>query len=213
MSDIQLYYDLGCPWSYLALVRVQDVADRNGCTLSLLPVDVDRLLATENPALQTTRLSANPAKAAWQRKDIGDWARLWGLNINLPADWPGNAAQAAAAATVAIELDDAKVNGIDYSLLIFKACFIAGKDINDPAILAELANEANLNQAEYQQRLAAAAETVTQRTEELIRLGGFGTPSVFVNDELYFGNDRITLVEWATGPIKEAEFVMPGQHS
>jgi 2-hydroxychromene-2-carboxylate isomerase len=122
MSDIRLYYDLGCPWSYLALVRVQDVADRNGCSLNLLPVDVDRLLATENPDLQATRLSANPAKTAWQRKDIGDWARLWGLNINLPADWPGNATQAAAAATVAIELDDAKLIGIEYSLLIYKAC-------------------------------------------------------------------------------------------
>jgi 2-hydroxychromene-2-carboxylate isomerase len=213
MSDIQLYYDLGCPWSYLALVRVQDVADRNGCTLKLLPVNADHLLATENPAMQATRLSANPAKEAWQRKDIGDWARLWGLTINLPADWPIITSQAAAAATVATELDNAKVNGIQFSLLVFKACFNEGKDINDPEVLTDLVNEAGLNQAEYQQHLAAAKETVTQRTEELIRLGGFGTPSVFVNDELYFGNDRISLVDWATGPISEAEFVMPGQHS
>jgi 2-hydroxychromene-2-carboxylate isomerase len=56
-------------------------------------------------------------------------------------------------------------------------------------------------------------DTVHANTLELIRRGGFGTPTMFVADELFFGNDRVPLVEWTLGPIGDDEFVLPGQHS
>jgi 2-hydroxychromene-2-carboxylate isomerase len=35
-------------------------------------------------------------------------------------------------------------------------------------------------------------------TEELIARGGFGSPTMFINEtDMYFGNDRLTLVEAA----------------
>ena len=69
MSDLRLYLDYSCPWSYLALLRLRDVADRNATKIQLRPVVVADVLATENPALQGNRLAENPAKAAWQKKD------------------------------------------------------------------------------------------------------------------------------------------------
>ena len=104
MSNLTLYYDLSCPWSYLALVRMQDVSDRNATRMTLKPVLVDAVLATENPALQSTRLAENPAKAAWQRADLEYWARLWGLSIELSANWPFDGAPGARAAQAALEL-------------------------------------------------------------------------------------------------------------
>ena len=40
--------------------------------------------------------------------------------------------------------------------------------------------------------------TLRENTEELIRRGGFGSPTMFVNGtDMYFGNDRLPLVEAA----------------
>jgi len=210
MSALRLYYDFSCPWSYLALVRLQDVADRNATTIELRPISVDQVLATENPLLQANRLSNNPAKAAWQRKDLADWAHLWGLKLELPNGWPCDATLAAAAASIAADMGA----GVAYSLQIFAAYFGAENDIANPEVLGDLAAEAGMDRADFLLQLGAdePAQKVTAWTEELIRKGGFGTPSVFVDDDLFFGNDRISLVDWTIGPLSSDEFLMPGQH-
>lgn len=210
MSELRLYYDFSCPWSYLALVRLQDVADRNATRIELRPISVDQVLATENPPLQANRLSNNPAKAAWQRKDLADWASLWGLKLELPNDWPCDATLAAAAASIAADMGA----GVAYSLKLFAAYFGAENDITNPELLGDLAADAGLDRADFLLQLGSdePAQKVTAWTEELIRQGGFGTPSVFVGDELFFGNDRISLVDWTIGPLSSDEFLMPGQH-
>ena len=208
MAELSLYYDFSCPWSYLALVRLQDVADRNATTLQLCPVDVNGVLATENPSMQASRLAENPAKAAWQRADLADWARFWGLRIELDETWPRESALAAAAGLAAIELGQ----GIEYSLALFAAAFGNGADISDTVVLTQTATDVGLDSAAFQAALEQAGDKVAERSEELVRRGGFGTPTVFVDDQMFFGNDRIPLVEWVLGPVSEADFVMPGQH-
>ena len=210
MSSLRLYYDLTCPWSYLGLVRLQDVADRNARSVQLYPVLVDQVLATENPERQHNRFAENPAKAAWQRKDLQDWAGFWGLTIELADAWPADSKQAAIAVTAAI----AQGKGQAYSLAVYRAYFAEQQDISDVAVLTALANDVGLDEAAFAAALNAAdtVQQVTQWTEELVRQGGFGTPSVFVDDDLFYGNDRLALVDWMLGPISDEDFVMPGQH-
>jgi len=208
MSQLRLYYDLTCPWSYLGLVRLQDVADRNARKIDLRPVIVDTVLATENPELQQKRFAANPAKEAWQRQDLQAWATFWGLTIELEDSWPADSRIAAAAAAAAIELG----KGLAYSLSLYRAYFKDHKDIGHTSVLTELAAEAGLDAADFAAKLDDAEQRVTGWTEELVRQGGFGTPSVFVDDDLFFGNDRLALVDWMLGPISDEDFVMPGQH-
>jgi 2-hydroxychromene-2-carboxylate isomerase len=210
MSQIDLYLDFSCPWSYLALVRLRDVADRNAAQIVFKPVSVHELLATEGPALQLSRLAENPAKAAWQKQDLGIWARFWGLRLELRETWPFDAALPAAAMLIAAESG----KGLEFALLVFAAHFGDGADICSSSKLAELAGAAGLDRELFMSRLADPdyADRVQANTRELIQRGGFGTPSMFVDDVLFYGNDRIPLVEWTLGPVSDAEFVIPGQH-
>jgi len=210
MSNVDLYFDFSCPWSYLALVRMQDVCERNRTALNLKPVSVARILETENPAMAADRFAANPAKASWQRKDIQDWAIMWGLTIDYPDNWPQDSSRAAAAALAAIETGA----GLAFCLSIFRAHFGKCADINDAQLLSSVAVDAGLQgdavvaAADDADRLAQVHKT----SLELIERGGFGTPSMFVNNTLFFGNDRVPLVEWTLGPMADEDFVLPGQH-
>jgi 2-hydroxychromene-2-carboxylate isomerase len=103
--------------------------------------------------------------------------------------------------------------GIDFALLAFAEHFGSGSDINDPAVLGRIATAVGMDSSATGQTDNDSLRTrVEQNTQELIRRGGFGTPTIFIRDQLFFGNDRIPLVEWMLGPISDDEFVMPGQH-
>ncbi len=58
--------------------------------------------------------------------------------------------------------------------------------------------EVGLDEKEYFEKIAAAAykEKLRANTDELIARGGFGSPTIFVNGAMFFGNDRLQLVEW-----------------
>jgi 2-hydroxychromene-2-carboxylate isomerase len=209
MTTVDFFFDFSCPWSYLALVRLRDVADRNAAKIRFKPVSAHELLATENPGLQASRLAENPAKAVWQQDDLEHWARFWGLTIKLHPNWPFEATTPAMAMLAACDVD----KGIDFALLAFAEHFGSGSDINDPAVLGRIATAAGMDSsATGQADNDSLRARVEQNTQELIRRGGFGTPTIFIRDQLFFGNDRIPLVEWMLGPISDDEFVMPGQH-
>jgi 2-hydroxychromene-2-carboxylate isomerase len=210
MSQVELFLDFSCPWSYLALVRLRDVVDRNPATMVFKPVSVHQVLETECPALQLSRLSENPAKAAWQRHDLATWARFWGLQIELHDNWPFDALLPASALVLA----DEQSKGLEFALLAFAAYFGAGADICSPEKLAELAEQAGLDRTQFETKLADPkyTERVEANNHDLVRRGGFGTPSMFIGDELFYGNDRMPLVEWTLGPVNDAQFVIPGQH-
>jgi 2-hydroxychromene-2-carboxylate isomerase len=210
-ASVDFYLDFSCPWSYLALVRLRDATDRNAAIINFRPVSVCQLLATENPDLQASRLSEHPAKAAWQKEDLQLWARFWGLSLKLHSNWPFDATMPARAMIGAISAD----NGFEYARQLFREHFGAGTDITNPVILGRIATAVGMDCDELLRQIESTKlqEQVEINTMELIRRGGFGTPSMFMGDQLFFGNDRIPLIEWMLGPISDDEFVMPGQHS
>ena len=66
-------------------------------------------------------------------------------------------------------------------------------------MLADIAAKAGLER----QRFFSAIETdscksrLRSNTEEVIKRGGFGSPTMFVGDSMFFGNDRLPLVRAA----------------
>jgi len=208
--QLDYFFDYTCPWSFIGFVRLIDIATRNRAEINYRPVSVERILATENPALSRTRFAENPAKAAWQQKDLGQWARFWGLPMELPANWPCEAPAALQGGIVAADHGCAEA----YSQLVFRALFGAGRDIADTEVVTELAVEAGLEAALFEGQLntAKTVAAVDQNVDDLLQQGGFGTPTVVLDDELLFGNDRMPLVEWLLSPVSQEGFVMPGQH-
>lgn len=211
MTKVEYFFDLTCPWSYLALLRLHDATDRNAAGITFKPVSINDVLATENPALLASRLAENPAKAAWQKDDLSVWAAMWGVTLNLPDKWPLDGKLAGAGMVVAEQAG----KGMEFAMSVFAAGFGENADIDDAELLTRKAEEIGLAGAAFAANLIepASAAVVEKNTHELIRRGGFGTPSMFVGDELFFGNDRVPLVEWALGPVRNAGFVMPGQHN
>ena len=74
------------------------------------------------------------------------------------------------------------------------------KDVSRKEVLEEVCRKADLDAGEILARSEAPEikDRLKDNTEEVIARGGFGSPTMFVNgSDMYFGNDRLPLVEAA----------------
>jgi 2-hydroxychromene-2-carboxylate isomerase len=207
---VEYFFDTSCPWCYLALERVQEAATRTGCRVVYRPVLVDDVIRIVNSGFPADRSDPVPVRARYQAKDLADWARYCGLTMRRPSPWPIRAEWAQRGAVVAVETGQ----GAAYLSAVFAALFADNRRINDLAVVEELALEAGMNAAEFRS-LVQADRTLTElavNAKELVARGGFGTPTLLVGEDLYFGNDRMPLVESALARQAGMRLVLPGAH-
>ncbi len=116
------------------------------------------------------------------------------LSLGQPTVFPVNSARAMRGAIYAQEQDQL----VPWSRAVFEAYWGDDQDISQPEVLATIAADVGLDA----DALLAATEDATYKqalrtnTDDLIERGGYGSPTMFINsDDMYFGNDRLPLVE------------------
>jgi 2-hydroxychromene-2-carboxylate isomerase len=196
VPSLEFFYDCSSPWTYLAFHRVEEVAARWDAELVWRPILVGGLFNTVNPSVYQSRAAPVPAKAAYARKDQQDWARLYGLRIGSPPVFPVSSVKAMRAAFVAEE------HGLisPFSRAVFEAYWGDLQDISQDAVLRPIVERVGLDWNEVSAKIAddAYKKKLRDNVDELIARGGFGSPTFFVDhDDMFFGNDRLPLVEAA----------------
>lgn len=198
MATVEFFFDYSSPWTYLAFDRIEDLCRRSGAELEWRPILVGGIFNTVNPSVYQSREHPVPAKARYMAKDLRDWADFYGLRIRFPPSvFPVNSVKSLRGALVALE--QGKIS--EYSRAVFSAYWGDDRDIGRDEVLASLVREVALDPSEYFEKinLPPYKERIRANTDECIRRGGFGSPTVFVGDSMFFGNDRLVLVEHALG--------------
>jgi 2-hydroxychromene-2-carboxylate isomerase len=89
---------------------------------------------------------------------------------------------------------------VDFARAAFEIYWGEDRDISQDAVIADICARSGvapepLFAAISQQEIKDALKA---NTDELMRRGGFGSPTLFLNgDDMYFGNDRLPLVREA----------------
>ena len=197
MATLEFFFDCSSPWTYLAFTRIQPVIARTGADIVWKPILVGGVFNAVNKDVYERRANPDPRKARYSGKDLQDWAKLTGLTIIMPPPvFPVRATLAMRCALAAQE--EGKV--VEFSRNCFEAYWTRSEDISLPNVLTQVCAEADLNGEHILER--AQADEIKNRlranTDEVIERGGFGSPTMFVNGtDMYFGNDRMELVEAA----------------
>ena len=196
MAKLEFFFDCSSPWTYLAFTRVQDVIARTKAEVAWCPILVGGVFNAVNKDVYERRANPDPRKASYAGKDLQDWARLAGIAIGKPQPFPVNAVLEMRCCLAA----DEKGKLIPFAREAFKAYWGDLKDVSKPEVIADVCRTAGLNPDEILERAAAIyiKDKLRANTEEVIARGGFGSPTMFVNGtDMYFGNDRLPLVEAA----------------
>jgi 2-hydroxychromene-2-carboxylate isomerase len=206
MPQVEFFFDYRSPWSYLAFVRLREAAMRTAAQILWKPLDFGPLLISGSP----DDGSLTAAKVRYARKDLADWAEFCGVELHEPQSSNGFAELALRGAA---SLDNGRQISA-FSELVFKALFVRRQDITDPSVIRAIAVSIELDPESFMQRLNSAATKakIEANAAELVRRGGFGVPTMFVGDNMFYGNDRMPLVELALSRAADRPFVAPGAH-
>jgi 2-hydroxychromene-2-carboxylate isomerase len=191
---LEFFYDCSSPWTYLAFSKIEDVARRHRAELVWKPFLVGGVFNTVNPSVYETRTNPVKPKARYYGKDLQDWARFYGLKIGQPTVFPVNSVKAMRGAFVAHE--HGKIS--PYSRRVFESYWGDDRDISKDDVLREIVRAVALDDKEFFEKIGSEPYKAKLRanTDELIERGGFGSPTMFVDGSMFFGNDRLPLVEF-----------------
>jgi 2-hydroxychromene-2-carboxylate isomerase len=194
---IEFFFDCSSPWTYLAFANIQPLAAELDAKIAWRPILVGGVFNSVNPSVYQSRETPVPAKARYSGKDLQDWARLAGLKIKMPPTvFPVNSVKVMRACIVL----EPQGKLVAFARAAFEAYWSDDRDISQDQVIADICGRAGV---EAEALLAAISEQAIKdalkaNTDELIRRGGFGSPTIFLNGgDMYFGNDRLPLVREA----------------
>ena len=196
MATVEFFYDYSSPWTYLAFTKIDGLCRKYNADLEWRPFLVGGVFNTVNPSVYEFREKGVPAKQHYMAKDMSDWARYYGLKIVMPPSvFPVNSVKALRGALVALEHPG---KFLPYSYRVFEAYWGEDQDISQDEVLRKIVASVGLDEEEYFDKIKRQdyKDRVRANTDAVIERGGFGTPTIYVNgDSMFFGNDRLVLVE------------------
>jgi 2-hydroxychromene-2-carboxylate isomerase len=193
-NKVEYFLDCSSPWTYLSFKGIQELSKRKSFEIIWKPILVGGIFNTINPSVYESRQNPIQEKLVYSQKDLEDWSKSRGLNITMPKVFPVNSVKAMRGSF--FFQDAGKIE--DYLEAVFYAYWTEGKDISDDDILKSIVDQLNGSSEEYFDfiKTPEAKERLISNTQELMDRGGFGSPTFFLNDDdMYFGNDRIQLIE------------------
>ena len=192
-SPIEFYFACPSPWSYLALDELRRIGDAHGRPISYKPIDVERAWAVTGAGRVLGEKP--PVLQDYRHLDLPRWAEFRGVEIDCT---PKRLAPENKFFTSKVIIA-ARQRGDDvYPLTraFMRACWIQNRDISDPAIVAAIASEAG-----YDGNALADAATAppiidefAANTEDALRQGAWSVPSIVVDGELFYGQDRLEMI-------------------
>lgn len=188
MKTIEFFWDAVSPYSYLAGTQIEALATRTGAALIWRPFLLGGVMqATGNKPPLTV-----PAKFRHMLEDLKRWADFYAVPLRKPDNFP---VLTVLTQRVACALPADAVSR--WAQTAASAYWGRGEDISDPARVRELLLSAGFDA----DALLAAAQTdavkdrLKANTEEAVQRGAFGAPTFFVGEAMFWGNDRLPLLE------------------
>lgn len=197
-AKVEFFFDLSSPWTYLAFHNIRKIIQETGAAIFWRPILVGGVFNAVNQAVYTSRDDMKGSKAGHYAKSLKDWAAWSELPMQFPSVHHPLKSVLAMRVCCTIEEDQGALE--TFMTAAFGAYFGAQANLDDPQILALVADKAGFNGRDL---IAKAQQQVVKdrlrtNTQDLIARGGYGSPSIFVNhDDMYFGNDQLPLIRRA----------------
>ncbi len=189
-KTIEFYFDFGSPTSYLAYRRLLQFNAAYGLDIDYRPM----LLGGVFKATGNTSPVTIPAKGNYMlQHDLPRFAERYGVDLVFNPHFPLNTLTLMRGAIAAHRLECFE----PYVDAVYRAVWIDGKNMSDNDVVIEVLAAAELNADAI---LAKAAEddvkaSLIANTDEAVARGVFGAPTLFMDGEMYFGQDRLDFVE------------------
>jgi 2-hydroxychromene-2-carboxylate isomerase len=190
-AALEFYFDFSSPYGYLASERIDTLAAKYGRKVKWRPV----LLGVVFKATGAAPLTTVPLKGDYAKLDFARSARFMGIPYRHPDRFP-LPTQAAARAYYWL-LDQNHGMARAFAHAVYRALFVDGRDISDPATVLQLAEAVGADPAAVAVAIESPEikERLKNEVAAAIAKGVFGSPFIVCDGEPFMGADRLPQLE------------------
>ncbi|MGH8455801.1 MAG: 2-hydroxychromene-2-carboxylate isomerase [Stenotrophobium sp.] len=184
-KSIEFFWEPGSPYTYLASTQVERIATEAGAAVTWKPFLLGKVFEARG-----TKLPASiPAKAQYMFKDLARWAQQYQVPVTMPKVFPVHSLLASRAAIAASQFGHEAAA----AKAVLHAYWGEGQDISQPEVLAAAFDKAGLDGKAILEHAQdqGVKDQLKNNTEDALKRGVFGAPSMFVGDAMFWGNDRL----------------------
>jgi len=192
-KEVTFYFSLLSPWVYFSGPRFQEIRRRTGALVAYRPVDLFRVFRETGG---TPLKDLHPSRKRYRALERARWSNLLGMPISdVPKFHPVDEAPAASL-ILAWQDKDPEAEVWPLAQDILTAIWVEDRNIADPRTLIEIAARHDLDGAALlaRGREPDIAARFAGNTEDALAKGIFGVPSFVIDDEIFFGQDRLDFV-------------------
>ncbi|HVT55495.1 MAG TPA: 2-hydroxychromene-2-carboxylate isomerase [Xanthobacteraceae bacterium] len=195
MAKLDFWYEFASMYSYLAAMRIEQLAAKAGVAMRWRPFLLGPIFKQQG--WNTSPFNLYPAKGSYMLLDLARQCEDMGLpNFMMPKPFPANSLLAA---RVALALGDTERP--DFSRTVYLAEFAEEKDIGNRDVIAEILKKLGHDAERVLVKAGeqAVKDMLRANTAEAMKISIFGAPTFVTDeDELFWGNDRLEqALAWA----------------
>ncbi|MCP1477704.1 2-hydroxychromene-2-carboxylate isomerase [Pseudomonas chlororaphis] len=189
-KTVEFFFDLGSPTSYLAYTQLPKICAQTGSQLIYQPMLLGGVFKVTGNASPISI----PAKGRYMLQDLARYAKRYEVPLAFNPHFPINTLLLMRAVTgMQLRHPQRFIAFID---CLFRALWVEKRNLNDPATVAAVLSEGGFDPQEV---LALTNDeevknALKDKTEQALQRGVFGAPSMFVDNQLFFGQDRLDFV-------------------
>lgn len=190
-TPLEFHFDFSSPYGYLGSEKIEALAARHGRTVDWRPM----LLGIAFKATGSQPLTTIPIKGDYTKRDLPRSARFHRVELRMPDRFPIPTQNPARIVVWQRERDPGKVPALVHAL--YRAYFVANRDISDPDVAADVAGSAGIDRAAARAAIddPAVKDALRRDVDAALAKGVFGSPFVFADGEPFWGIDRFEQID------------------
>ena len=196
MTRLAFHFDFGSPNAYLSHLVIPEIEKRIGARFEYVPVLLGGLFKATNNRSPMESMAGIKNKPDYERLEMRRFiARHQIMKFQFNSFFPVNTLAIMRGAVAARHLGVLE----KYVDEVYRYMWAEGRNMGDPAVIAASLEESGLPVKALLDASASPeikAELISN-TDASVAHGSFGSPTFFVDDDIYFGKDRLRDVEEA----------------
>lgn len=184
---IDFYFEFYSPYAYLASFRIDGIAEKHGCEVNWRPF----MLGATFSITGHGPLTETPMMGEYSLLDMQRSARLFDIPFQMPEEFPKVSLNCARAFYALVDDQPEQAKALAKSM--YHEIFGLGRDGTQPERIAELAKQNGIDGEALLESIQAPGikQRLKDETGNAIERGVFGSPFFFVDQQPFWGNDRL----------------------
>ena len=192
---IDFYFDFSSPYGFLASEQIEALAARHDRTVNWHPI----LLGAVFKVTGQAPLVMAPVKGDYATMDFARSAREHKIDFKMPDTFPIGSVAASRASWWLLNHEDPTIQAksADFIHACYRAYFSEGRDITNVDVLSGIATSMGIDATAMTTACGeqSVKDLLRNQVNAAIERGVFGSPIIIVDDEMFWGHDRLEQVE------------------